>query len=134
MVADEVRKLAERTGKATQQISDLVTAIHAETTTAVDGMRAGAAQVGEGVERVTSSKEILQRIKVEMDETIRRVEEISQASVGQNAAMAQLGENVRQVSAMTAACVALASQTDSMVVELTAMVDRMEKSVGQFSL
>ncbi len=134
VVADEVRKLAERTGKATQQISDLVTAIHDETTTAVDGMRAGATQVGEGVERVTSSKEILQRINAEMDETIRRVEEISQASVGQTAAMSQLAENVRQVSAMTAACVALASQTDVMVVELTAMVDRMEKSVGQFSL
>jgi len=134
VVADEVRKLAERTGKATQQISDLVSVIHAETTTAVDGMRAGATQVGEGVQRVTASKQILQRIKVEMDETIRRVEEISQASIGQNAAMAQLAENVRQVSAMTGASVSLASQTDAMVRELTAMVDRMEKAVGQFSV
>ncbi|HAY28169.1 MAG TPA: chemotaxis protein, partial [Candidatus Accumulibacter sp.] len=73
----------------------------------VDGMRAGATQVGEGVQRVTASKQILQRIKVEMDETIRRVEEISQASIGQNAAMAQLAENVRQVSAMTGASVSL---------------------------
>ncbi|EXI70356.1 MAG: hypothetical protein AW07_04123 [Candidatus Accumulibacter sp. SK-11] len=69
-----------------------------------------------------------------MDETIRRVEEISQASIGQNAAMAQLAENVRQVSAMTGASVSLASQTDAMVRELTAMVDRMEKAVGQFSV
>jgi hypothetical protein len=35
---------------------------------------------------------------------------------------------------MTGASVSLASQTDAMVRELTAMVDRMEKSVGQFSV
>ena len=134
VVADEVRKLAERTGKATQEISGMIAIIQGETRLAVDGMRAGATQVGEGVNLVHSSQEALQRIKDEMDDTIRRVDEISHASVEQQAAMAQLAQNVEQVEAMTGQNVGVVTQTDVLVKELSAIVDRMEKSVDQFTV
>ena len=134
VVADEVRKLAERTGKATQEISAMIAIIQSETKLAVDGMRAGAAQVGEGVNLVHSSQEALQRIKDEMDDTIRRVDEISHASVEQQAAMTQLAQNVEQVAAMTEQNVSVVAHTDVMVSRLSSIVERMEKSVNQFTV
>ena len=134
VVADEVRKLAERTGKATQEISAMIAIIQSETKLAVDGMRAGAAQVGEGVNLVHSSQEALQRIKDEMDDTIRRVDEISHASVDHQAAMTQLAQNVEQVAAMTEQNVSVVAHTDVMVSRLSSIVERMEKSVNQFTV
>ena len=134
VVADEVRKLAERTGKATQEISAMIAIIQSETKLAVEGMRAGAAQVGEGVNLVHSSQEALQRIKDEMDDTIRRVDEISHASVEQQAAMTQLAQNVEQVAAMTEQNVSVVAHTDVMVSRLSSIVERMEKSVNQFTV
>ena len=134
VVADEVRKLAERTGKATQEISGMIGMIQSDTHKAVDGMRSGATQVEEGVGLVHAAQDALQRIKEEMDETIERVNEISHASAEQREAMTQLAQNVEQVAAMTEQNVSVVNQTEAMVHRLSAMVDRMNKSVNQFSI
>ena len=134
VVADEVRKLAERTAKATQEISGMIGLIQSDTEQAVQGMRAGAHQVEEGVSLVHSAQEALERIKREMDGTIQRVNEISHASSEQQEAMTQLAQNVEQVAMMTEQNVAVVNQTEGMVHTLTSMVDRMNKSVNQFSV
>jgi aerotaxis receptor len=134
VVADEVRKLAERTTRATQEISTMIGLIQSETRLAVDGMRAGAAQVGEGVTLVHSAQEALQRIRDEMDDTIQRVNEISHASSEQQQAMTQLAQNVEQVAAMTEQNVSVVNQTEGMVTTLSAIVERMNKAVNQFSI
>jgi aerotaxis receptor len=134
VVADEVRKLAERTTRATQEISATIEMIQNETRLAVDGMRAGAAQVGEGVTLVHSAQDALQQIKAEMDDTILRVNEISHASSEQQEAMTQLARNVEQVASMTEQNVAVVTQTEGMVEKLSSIVDRMNKSVRQFEI
>ncbi len=134
VVAAEVRKLAERTGRATQEISSMIELIQSDTRQAVDGMRAGAAQVEDGVGLVHAAQTALQRIKDEMDDTIQRVNEISHASSEQQEAMTQLAQNVEQVATMTEQNVAVVNQTEGLVHKLTAMVDRMNKSARQFSI
>lgn len=134
VVADEVRKLAERTARATEEISAMIGLIQTETQHAVDGMRAGAAQVEEGVELVHSAQDALQRINDEMGDTIRRVNEISHASSEQQEAMTQLAKNVEQVASMTEQNVAVVNQTEAMVQKLESIVDRMNKAVNQFSV
>ena len=134
VVADEVRKLAERAGRATQQISSMIDLIQQDTSHAVEGMRSGASQVEGGVALVHSAQDALQEINDEMGNTIQRVNEISHASDEQREAMTLLAQNVEQVAAMTEQNVTVVMQTESMVARLTAIVERMNKSVNQFSV
>jgi aerotaxis receptor len=134
VVADEVRKLAERTGRATQEISGMIELIQSETKQAVDGMRAGATQVEEGVSLVHSAQEALERIKHEMDDTIQRVNEISHASSEQQEGMVLLAQNVERVAAMTEQNVSVVTQTEGIVTSLETVVERMNKSVNQFTV
>jgi methyl-accepting chemotaxis protein len=62
VVADEVRKLAERTAKATSEISTMITSIQGETHDAVRNMEDGARQVDGGLRLAEQAGEALERI------------------------------------------------------------------------
>ena len=132
VVADEVRKLAERTGKATQEISSMIGSIQSETQQAVQGMRSGALEVEESVRLVQEAQGALHDINQKMGMTVSMVSEITHSSNEQQAAMTELAQNVERVAAMTEQNVAVVRQTDAMVDALTATVERMRKAVGQY--
>jgi aerotaxis receptor len=134
VVADEVRKLAERTSGATQEIGGMIAAIQSDTQAAVVGMRAGATQVQEGVQLVREAEEALLSIDEQMRNTEQMVNDISHASTEQQHAMTELAQNVEQVAGMTERNVAVVVQTEARTAELTQVVDRMRKSVQQFSV
>jgi len=132
VVADEVRKLAERTGKATQEISSMIGSIQAETQQAVQGMRNGAAKVEESVLLVHEAQEALHNINQKMELTVSMVSEITHSSQEQQGAMTELAQSVERVAAMTEQNVSVVRQTEAMVDQLSGTVDRMRKAVGQY--
>ncbi len=62
VVADEVRKLAERTTKATEQVSSTIQAIQGETRSSVERMHEGSSYVEAGVRSATLAGESLSEI------------------------------------------------------------------------
>lgn len=134
VVADEVRKLAERTGKATHEISCMIGSIQNETKQAVECMRSGANEVEESVRLVQEARQALCGINEQMQTTVRMVSEITYSSSEQRAAMTELAQNVERVALMTEQNVAVTRETGAMVDTLTATVNRMRKAVGQYQV
>jgi len=81
VVADEVRKLAERSGRATKEIADLISQVQAGTVDAVAAMRLGSDEVASGGALATSSGAALDAIATSVDATRVAIARIA-ASIG----------------------------------------------------
>ena len=134
VVADEVRKLAERTTQATHDISTMIGAIRAEIDKAVDGMRSGAEQVGGSVDMVEQARSALEEVSQRMSTTLGMVHDITHSSAEQQNAMQLMASSVEKVASMTEQNMAVVVQTHGAVSSLDQAVERMRKSVGQFTL
>lgn len=134
VVADEVRKLAERTTKATHEISEMIRSVQSETDAAVGGMRSGAAQVENGVKLVQDARGVLQEISAQMNATLSMVRDISHSSKEQENAMTIMAQSVERVAEMTDRNMAAVDKTTQRVDRLNEMVDRMNKSVSQYAI
>ncbi|MDR0529868.1 MAG: methyl-accepting chemotaxis protein [Zoogloeaceae bacterium] len=134
VVADEVRKLAERSAQATEEISQMISAVQTETSKAVSGMRSGATQMGNSVQYVENAKDALREINTQMGQMLEMVSDISNSTNEQQNAMTQMAQNVEQVAQMTDQNLAQANETSRTADALRALTDRMRKSVGQFTV
>jgi aerotaxis receptor len=134
VVADEVRKLAERSAQATQEISAMVSSAQDETSKAVEGMRAGASQVENGVKLVQDAHDALLEINTQMSRTLAMVSDISHSSSEQQKAMTSMSGNVEQVASMTDQNLTLAGETTRTADILRAATERMQKAVEQYTV
>ncbi|MHC1697989.1 MAG: methyl-accepting chemotaxis protein [Geobacteraceae bacterium] len=98
VVADEVRALAERTTKATREISSMINAIQAETREAVVTMKKGVAEVGEGTTEATKSGDALQEILAQVDAVTSQVSQIAAAAEQQTATTGEISSNIHQIT------------------------------------
>jgi methyl-accepting chemotaxis protein len=80
VVAEEVRKLAERSGRETRQIAELIRQVQAGTRDAVAAMQQGAGKVEQGTTRADQAGEALDAILVAVDGTLERVRAITEAA------------------------------------------------------
>ncbi|MDD5456898.1 MAG: methyl-accepting chemotaxis protein [Candidatus Margulisbacteria bacterium] len=94
VVADEVRKLAEKSGKATKEIANLIYTIQSITNVAVKSMEISTDQVEQGVSLSMSAKTSLTNILQAVDNTVHQMEDISTSTES----MAQKFENVVQIT------------------------------------
>ncbi len=134
VVADEVRKLAERTTKATEEISHMIQSVQEETGKAVCGMRSGAEQVENGVDLVQNAQRALHQIKDQMGATIAMVADITHSSREQEQAMSLMAGSVERIASMTDQNMSSVDQTNTTVEHLNNLVDRMQKAVTQYSV
>jgi methyl-accepting chemotaxis protein len=101
VVADEVRKLAERTNKATAEISTMISAIQQAASRAVDSMENALKKAEGGAQLAHKAGETIVEIRSSSSEVMKTVNDISLSLTEQNQASSLLGGTVEQIARMS---------------------------------
>ena len=101
VVADEVRKLAERTGKATGEIADMIGAVQEETGSAVEVIRAGRSEVEAGITLAEASEAAFTEIVEATGTVAEQVDTIAVATEEQSTTSEQISRNIESISSVS---------------------------------
>jgi methyl-accepting chemotaxis protein len=100
VVADEVRKLAERTAKATGEISQMIGAIQGETQSAILSIEAGTGQAKNGADLAQQAASSLERINSGARVTMEKVDAIASAVAQQSQTGHAIAEHLTNIMEM----------------------------------
>ncbi len=134
VVADEVRALAERTTKATKEISEMIKVIQHNTQTAVAAMEEGVAEVHNGTDEAARSGEALRKIQDEINAVNLQVQQIATAAEEQTATTSEITGNMHQITEVVGAAVERAHDTYNSAQHLSRLSEELQRVVGQFKL
>lgn len=148
VVAEEVRKLAEGSGKAAEQIGELIKEVQAETAKALKYMELGASEVVIGSEVVGKTGEALRSITEAVTRTATLAEEIAAAMAEQAQRTVEVDKAMHDIAAVVEQNAASAEETaaaaqqqtacmqeiSSSAQELAEMARRLEESVRRFKV
>lgn len=98
VVADEVRKLAEKTAKATSEISEKINGIQAKTRDSISAMEKGSSLTDEAVGNARKAGESLEKIVESSQKVTQTVQSIATATEEQSAAADEVSHNMEEVS------------------------------------
>lgn len=101
VVADEVRKLAERTTKATQEISHMILKIQDKTDGAVEAIRKGKDEVEKRKLDAYRAGDVLNKIIENTNEVSSIIEQLAAASEEQSATSEQISKNIESINEVT---------------------------------
>ncbi|NTU41854.1 MAG: methyl-accepting chemotaxis protein [Nitrospirales bacterium] len=110
VVADEVRKLAERTGKATREIGEMIRKIQSETERSVESMDAGISEVEKGVAIVEEARGSMIRIVEASNRGTDMIQRIAAAAEEQSTATEQVSSSMESIVNVTRATESSAGQ------------------------
>ncbi|GAM09246.1 methyl-accepting chemotaxis protein TlpC [Geobacter sp. OR-1] len=102
VVADQIKGLATRTRNSTQEIDELISAIQKETEQAVTAIKITEQKVGEGERLSQKSGVALQKMVGGMEESLRQVSDIAEATVEQAKGSQQIRQSMELISNMVA--------------------------------
>lgn len=134
VVADEVRKLAERTTKATEQITQMIGAVQADTEAVVVSMQSAAPQVEEGVEMAGSAAASLRQINEGVSTTLTNVREVASATAEQSQASSSVAQNIERIAEMVEKSAASVHAANENVQSLESLAKDLHDSVSRFRL
>ncbi|WP_298439578.1 methyl-accepting chemotaxis protein [Geobacter sp.] len=134
VVADEVRALAERTTRATKEISDMIKAIQQETKGAVASMEEGVREVEKGTAKAARSGESLQEILKQINAVTTQVNQITVAAEEQTATTSEISNNVQQITLIVQQTARGAQESASDANHLANLAEELRTLVGQFKL
>jgi methyl-accepting chemotaxis protein len=100
VVADEVRKLAERTQKATKEISSMIGTIQRDTTEVVSTMTTGRSLVSEGQQLVRETSDALTQILNRTSKVSDVMSQVAAASEEESATSAQMAQSMSAISSV----------------------------------
>ena len=134
VVADEVRALAERTTRATKEISTMIKSIQAETLAAVTSMGEGVGEVKRGTAETARSGEALEDILEKINELSMQISQVATAAEEQTATTHEITSNIQMITDVVNRNVDNARSTTEATGMLAAQVDDLHQLVGKFKL
>lgn len=134
VVADEVRKLAERTAKATEEVTAMIGAIQNSSQTAVAGMAAMVDQVDNGVALAREAGEAITQIKTGAEQVSSMVGDISTSLNEQGKASDEIAAQIEKVTQMTESNSNAAKQASVAAGDLEQLASQMRATVDSFKI
>ncbi|UPU34769.1 methyl-accepting chemotaxis protein [Geomonas paludis] len=134
VVADEVRALAERTTRATREISDMIRTIQGETQSAVQAMEQGSKEVARGTEQASRSGQALEAILEQIHAVMMQANQIATAAEEQTATTSEISSNMVQITSIVQATARGADETAAAAAALASMSVRLQDMVREFKV
>ncbi len=132
VVADEVRKLAERSGRETKQITELIAEVQTSTREAVRAMESGADRVKIGATRADEAGHALAEILAAVQVTAEQTEQIALSARGLADGAREVNDGMQSISAVVEENSAATEQMSAQAVSVQkAIADIAEVSEGQ---
>ncbi|HRD87021.1 MAG TPA: methyl-accepting chemotaxis protein [Accumulibacter sp.] len=132
VVADEVRKLAERTTKATSEISAMVVSVQADTESAVAAMSEAAPQVARGLDKAREASNVLEAILRQAQKSSERVHEVAVATHEQATVAEDVARHLQHIASMTEETRATMHANSAAVAELEQLAGQLREVVARF--
>jgi len=134
VVADEVRALAERTTRATKEISEMIKAIQSETKGAVESMEEGVREVAKGSEGAARSGEALKDILEQINAVTMQVHQIATAAEEQSATTDEITNHMQQISDIIQQTASGVQESSRSACRLSELTMELQRTIGRFRL
>jgi len=134
VVADEVRALAERTTRATKEISDMIKSIQNETRSAVSAMEEGNREVERGTQEASRSGRALEDILEQINAVTTQANQIATAAEEQTATTGEISSNMMQITTVVQRTARGAGETAEAAKSLSVMSEELQRMVSQFKV
>lgn len=134
VVADEVRKLAERTTKATKEISEMIKAIQGETKRAVSSMDASKREVLAELKLSKEAGDAISLIISSFNRVTEMMHQIAAATEEQSTVAEQISMDIESVASVTRETATGSSQISSSATSLSSVASQLEELVSRFNI
>jgi methyl-accepting chemotaxis protein len=134
VVADEVRALAERTTRATKEISGMIKAIQNETKSAIVSMEAGVKGSELGAAAASQLEPALQAILEQVNAVSMQVSQIATAAEEQTATTSEITNNIHQITQVVHETSRGAQESASAASVLSRQAEELQSIVCKFKL
>jgi methyl-accepting chemotaxis protein len=134
VVADEVRKLAERTARATDEISTTVNTIQSETAQAVQNMELAQQEVNRGVEKARQGDRAITDINHAVTALSGQIHSIDKIRARQDESSRDITQRVQEILGMASDNRMAAENSARSALELTELSTHLTAAVSRFRL
>lgn len=134
VVADEVRALAERTTKATHEISKMIKTIQQETKMAVVAMESGVKEVEQGTVEAGKAGDALSKILENLGSLQTQISQVATAAEEQTATTSEISNNMQQITEVVSSTARGAQESAMAANQLSELSNSLRNIVSQFKL
>lgn len=134
VVADEVRKLAERTAKATTEISGMINKIQEGTVEAVNEMSSSVVRVNEGVILARKAGDSVSNIREAAEQAAHEVDDISHAIQEQSMAARDIAQRIEKIAQGTEENTTASQQTFQSAMRMANLSKSLDELASRFKI